>query len=77
VPASPSEELESIRSELSAIAERVADLAIQSLREAISERAKGRPPLERQLTRARNAIERAIAILAGAEAVIEAEAEDD
>jgi ElaB/YqjD/DUF883 family membrane-anchored ribosome-binding protein len=75
VPASPSEELESIRSELSAIAERVADLAIQSLREAISEGAKSRPPLERQLTRARNAIERANAILAGAEAVVEAESD--
>lgn len=75
MPASPSEELESIRSELSAIAERVADLAIQSLREAISEGAKSRPPLERQLTRARNAIERANAILAGAEAVVEAESD--
>lgn len=57
------EELESLAAELSAIAERLADLSMQVLREAISAGARSRPPLERQLTRARGAVERAVGLL--------------
>jgi hypothetical protein len=71
-----SDELESLVSDLGLIAERIADLAMQSLREAISRREQSRPQLERQLTRARNAVERAIGIL-NAASEHEAEAADD
>jgi hypothetical protein len=62
-PSGVSDELESLVADLGAIAERLADLAIQSLRDAISRREQSRPQLERQLTRARHAVERAIGIL--------------
>jgi predicted DNA-binding protein (UPF0251 family) len=60
------DEVDLLSGELSAIAERIADLAMLTLREAISQGAKSRPPLERQLTRARTAVERAVHLLAGA-----------
>ena len=60
------DELDSLVADLGTIAERLADLAIQSLRDAISKREQSRPQLERQLTRARHAVERAIGILTAA-----------
>jgi hypothetical protein len=61
-----SDELESLVSDLGLIAERIADLAMQTLREAISRREQSRPQLEKELTRARHAVERAIGILTAA-----------
>ena len=60
---SPPSDLDEIRYELSAIAERLADLAMDSLRQAIGEGESRRPDLERRLTRARHAVERAIGAL--------------
>jgi hypothetical protein len=59
-------ELEEIRAELAGLGERLASLGIDALREAIDAGETKRPDLERRITRARNAIERAASILAGA-----------
>ncbi len=57
-------DLESIRSRLEAISEELADLAIDRLRQAVGGDT-GAPAEERRLTRARRAVDKAAAILAG------------
>lgn len=60
----PTEEsLEEIRSQLEQLAQRLDDLIYDTLREAVEAGEKGRPLLERKMTRARNAILRAEALL--------------
>jgi hypothetical protein len=57
-------EFQDIRARLEVIAEELADLAIERLREAIDAGGRELPVDERRLTRARRAVERAAAILA-------------
>jgi len=57
-------EFQDIRARLEVIAEELADLAIERLREAIDAGGRELPVDERRLTRARRAVERAVAILA-------------
>jgi hypothetical protein len=57
-------EFEDIRRRLEAIAEELADLAIQRLRESIDAGGTELPVDERRLTRARRAVEKAMAVLA-------------
>ncbi|HLI15703.1 MAG TPA: hypothetical protein VKV23_06605 [Acidimicrobiales bacterium] len=61
-------ELAAIVGELRALSERLDDVALDALRRAAEAGATARPPLERRVTRARHAIERAIALLGGEEA---------
>ena len=61
------DELDLIREELSGLAERLATIGMDSLREAVRAGETRRPDLERRVTRARHAVERAVGILAGAE----------
>ena len=56
-------EFDDIRSRLEAIADELADLAIIRLRESIDAGGTELPVDERRLTRARRAVEKAIAIL--------------
>lgn len=56
-------EFDDIRSRLESIAEELADLAIVRLRESIDAGGSELPVDERRLTRARRAVEKAIAIL--------------
>lgn len=56
-------EFDEIRSRLETIAEELADLAIVRLRESIDAGGQELPVDERRLTRARRAVEKAIAIL--------------
>jgi hypothetical protein len=56
-------EFEDIRARLEQIAEELADLAIVRLRESIDAGGTELPVEERRLTRARRAVEKAIAIL--------------
>jgi hypothetical protein len=53
------ERLNEICSELGAIIERLDDLALEALREAVGNGATVRPEIERRIVRARNAVERA------------------
>jgi ElaB/YqjD/DUF883 family membrane-anchored ribosome-binding protein len=48
-----------ICSELGALIERLDDLALEALREAVAEGATARPEIERRIVRARNSLERA------------------
>lgn len=57
-------EFQDIRGRLEAIAEELADLAMERLRESIDAGGYELPVDERRLTRARRAVERAAAILA-------------
>jgi hypothetical protein len=57
-------EFQELRSRLEVIAEELADLAIQRLRESIDAGGTELPVDERRLTRARRAVEKAIAVLA-------------
>ena len=57
-------EFDEIRSRLEAIAEELADLAIQQLRESIDVGGDELPVDERRLTRARRAVEKAAYLLA-------------
>ena len=57
---------------LSSLAEEIADLAIDSIRQALRSGATGRPAAERTLTQARRAVEKAAHLLRGVE-----EPEDD
>jgi hypothetical protein len=57
-------EFQDIRARLEAIAEELADLAIERLRESIDAGGRELPVDERRLTRARRAVEKAAAILA-------------
>ena len=56
-------EFQEICSRLEAIAEELADLAIERLRESIDAGGKELPVDEKRLTRARRAVEKAVAIL--------------
>ena len=56
-------EFDEIRSRLESIAEELADLAIQRLREAIDAGGEEMPIDERRLTRARRAVEKAAHLL--------------
>lgn len=58
--------LEEICIELDRVRERLDDLAFDLLREAVREKADRRPELEKRVTRARRALERAIATLRSA-----------
>lgn|GEM_PF-727714 len=58
-------ELDAIRAELASLAERIGDLAYEELRRAVADGEGKRPELERRLTRARGAVERAVGILRG------------
>ena len=57
-------EFQDIRARLESIAEELADLAIQRLRESIDAGGYELPVDEKRLTRARRAVEKAAAILA-------------
>jgi hypothetical protein len=57
-------EFQDIRARLEAIAEELADLAMERLRESIDAGGSELPVDERRLTRARRSVERAVAILA-------------
>ncbi|MDQ6614370.1 MAG: hypothetical protein M3083_06410 [Actinomycetota bacterium] len=57
-------EFQDIRQRLEAIAEELADLAIERLRQSIDTGGTELPVDERRLTRARRAVEKAAAILA-------------
>ena len=56
-------EFDDIRARLEAVAEELADLAIVRLRESIDAGGTELPVDERRLTRARRAVEKAVAIL--------------
>ena len=56
-------EFDDIRARLEAIAEELADLAIVRLRESIDAGGTELPVDERRLTRARRAVEKAVAVL--------------
>jgi hypothetical protein len=56
-------DLDDIRGRLEALAEELADLAMESLREAIDAGERGRPAGERRLTQARRSVERAASLL--------------
>jgi hypothetical protein len=57
-------DLDEIRGRLEVIAEELADLAMEALREAIEAGEHGRPAKERSLTQARRSVERAASLLA-------------
>jgi hypothetical protein len=60
-------DLDDIRNRLEAIAEELADLAMEALRDAIEAGERGRPASERRLTQARRSVERAASLLRGEE----------
>ena len=55
--------MEDLRVRLESMSEELADLAIDVLRQAIDEGAGARPPLEKPLTQARRAVEKAARLL--------------
>ena len=57
-----------LRDRLEAVAEELADLALASLKASVRAGATARPEEERRLTRARRAVEKAIALLDDREA---------
>ena len=56
-------DLDDIRGRLEAIAEELADLAMEALRDAIDAGEQRRPSEERRLTQARRSVERAASLL--------------
>jgi hypothetical protein len=56
-------DIEDLRARLETIAEELGDLAVAALREAVEAGEDKRPELERRLTRARNAVEKAAHLL--------------
>jgi phosphate uptake regulator len=56
-------DLDDIRARLESIAEELGDAALSALREAVEAGADKRPELERRLTRARSAVEKAVHLL--------------
>jgi hypothetical protein len=56
-------DLDDIRGRLEALAEDLADLAMEALREAIEAGERSRPADERRLTQARRSVERAASLL--------------
>ena len=57
------DELEGIAADLASLSERLSDVALRALREALEAGASKRPELERRVSRARASVERAIALL--------------
>ena len=57
------DDLEEIRSALESVIERLDDVAFTALREAVRRGETKRPDVERRVTRARNAIHRAVGLL--------------
>ncbi len=57
------ERVQDVRSRLDAISEELTDLAMDVLRQAIDEGAEGRPPLEKALSQARRAVDKAARLL--------------
>jgi hypothetical protein len=55
----PDDRIGEICAELGALVERLDDLALEALREAVAAGADERPEIERRIVRARNALERA------------------
>ena len=55
----PDDRIGEICSELGALIERLDDLALEALRDAVAEGATARPEIERRIVRARNSLERA------------------
>jgi hypothetical protein len=55
----PDDRIGEICSELGALIERLDDLALEALREAVAGGATARPEIERRIVRARNSLERA------------------
>ena len=55
--------VEDVRTRLEGIAEELADMALDVLREAVDQGADKRPDLEKRLTRARTAVEKAANLL--------------
>lgn len=56
-----------IAERLSVISDEIADLAIDSIREALRSGATARPAAEKRLTQARRAVEKAVDLLRGVE----------
>lgn len=56
-------ELEEIRAELARLADRLLDLGMGILREAVARGETSRPELERKVSRARTQVARAVALL--------------
>ncbi len=56
-------DLDDIRARLASIAEELGDAALTVLRDAVEAGADKRPELERRLTRARSAVEKAVHLL--------------
>ena len=60
------EKLEEIRGRLENISEELADIGMEALREALdAQEATLRPEIEKRLTRARRAVDKATAIISG------------
>lgn len=59
------ERVDELASRLDTIAEEIADLAIDTLRNALRAGGSGRPVSEKQLTQARRAVEKAAHVLRG------------
>jgi hypothetical protein len=57
--------VDDVRDRLAAISEELLDLSTQVLREAVEAGETARPDLERRLTRARNAVDKAVHLLDG------------
>jgi hypothetical protein len=57
--------VDDIRTRLEGIAEELADLSMEALREAVEQGAQKRPPAERTFTQARRAVEKAAHLLGG------------
>lgn len=60
-------DLDDIRGRLETIAEELADLAMEALRDAIEAGERGRPAEERRLSQARRSVERAASLLRSAD----------
>jgi hypothetical protein len=69
-------DVDDLRERLQAIAEELADHAIDVLREAVDRGETARPDLERRLTRARAAVERAIGLLVPPAAATDLDGDD-
>jgi ElaB/YqjD/DUF883 family membrane-anchored ribosome-binding protein len=59
----PDERIAEICSDLASLVERLDELALEALRDAVDQGATARPELERRIVRARNALERARHVL--------------
>jgi len=59
------EHLEEVKAQLGSIIERLDDLAFDILSQAVSKGEQKRPEMERRVTRARHAIQKALSVLEG------------